>query len=347
MTPEFENKLVIAISSRALFDLSESHAVYENQGIDAYCQYQIERENEFLKPGVAFSMVRKFLNLNQNQATSLQDSAENSPENSADKKVEIVLLSRNSADTGLRVFHSIDHYGLDITRAVFTGGESPYPHMNPLQANLFLSADPADVRQALQDGHAAATILPSEVENENAEGDTAVTEDLRIAFDGDAVLFSDEAEQVFQQHGLTTFSETEKQAANQPLLGGPFKGVLAALHRIQQGQNTSPKIRTALITARNAPAHERVIKTLRAWNVRIDESYFLGGMDKGAFLKTFGADIFFDDQLKHCDSARKHVPTGHVPSGIANSEHNAAAKTHGAAAKTKPPKGKVKPCLKA
>ena len=298
MPTTFEDSLVIAISSRALFDMTESHAVYTESGIDAYCQYQIEHENELLEPGVAFNMVKKFLALN------------NTPESPNTQHVEIVLISRNSADTGLRVFNSIEHYGLDITRAAFTGGESPYQYVRPFGADLFLSADPVDVSQALLAGHAAATILPSEVENSGSE-------ELKIAFDGDAVLFSDEAEQVFQEQGLNAFSKTEKRSANDPLPGGPFKKILGALHRIQQNHPRFP-IRTALITARGAPAHERVIKTLRAWDIRIDESYFLGGMDKGEFLRTFGADIFFDDQRGHCDSARQHVPTGHVPSGIAN-----------------------------
>ena len=307
MPTSFENSLVIAISSRALFDMSESHAVYTEQGIDAYCQYQIDHETETLDPGVAFTMVKKFLTLNKNANSSNT------------QHVEIVLISRNSADTGLRVFNSIENYELDISRAAFTGGQSPYQYVEAFGADLFLSADPLDVSQALNAGHAAATILPSETPSKT--GDNA-NDQLKIAFDGDAVLFSDEAEQVFQQKGLNAFTENEKQAANEPLPGGPFKNVLSALHRIQQnhgsGYGGQSPIRTALITARSAPAHERVIKTLRAWDIRIDESYFLGGMDKGVFLKTFGADIFFDDQRGHCDSARQHVPTGHVPSGVAS-----------------------------
>jgi 5'-nucleotidase len=296
MSTTFDNTLVIAISSRALFDMEQSHRIFVDQGIEAYCHYQIEHESEALNPGVAFSMVKKFLALNNDQK----------------QQVEIVLISRNSADTGLRVFNSIEHYGLTISRAAFTGGESPYRYVQPFGAELFLSADPEDVRNALDNGIAAATILPSKVEG--IESDR-----LKIAFDGDAVLFSDDAEQVYQNHGLERFSETEKRAANEPLPGGPFKPVLAALHSIQEAypSDRSP-IRTALITARGAPAHERVIRTLRAWDIRIDESYFLGGMDKGEFLKTFGADIFFDDQSGHCDSARRFVPTGHVPHGVSN-----------------------------
>jgi 5'-nucleotidase len=296
MATTFDNTLVIAISSRALFDMEQSHRIFVDQGIEAYCRYQIEHESEALNPGVAFSMVKKFLALNHDRK----------------QQVEIVLISRNSADTGLRVFNSIEHYGLTISRAAFTGGESPYRYVQPFGAELFLSADPEDVRNALDNGIAAATILPSKVEG--IESDR-----LKIAFDGDAVLFSDDAEQVYQNHGLERFSETEKRAANEPIPGGPFKPVLAALHSIQEAypSDQSP-IRTALITARGAPAHERVIRTLRAWDIRIDESYFLGGMDKGEFLKTFGADIFFDDQSGHCDSARQFVPTGHVPHGVSN-----------------------------
>lgn len=298
MPYSFGDKLVVAISSRALFDLEQGHRIFEEQGVDAYCRYQIERENETLEPGVAFPLVKKLLVLN-----------DNGPEQS---RVEVVLISRNSADTGLRVFNSVKHYGLDITRAAFTGGESPYRYVKPFNAHLFLSADPRDVRNALDAGFAAATILPSKVGmNEQAQ--------LRIAFDGDAVLFSDDAERVYKTVGLEAFARSEQQAANDPLPGGPFREVLAALHRIQSeySPNDSP-IRTALFTARSAPAHERVIRTLRAWDIRIDEAVFLGGLNKGEFLKTFGADIFFDDQRDHCDSARQHVATGHVPHGVAN-----------------------------
>ena len=297
MKQTFEKTLVIAISSRTLFDMSQSHEVFEKEGIDAYCKYQIYHETEKLEPGIAFQMVRKFLALNRN-------TDKNAPH------VEIVLVSRNSADTGLRIFNSIQHYELDITRAAFTGGSTAYPYVEAFGADLFLSADQSDVGKALEAGHAAATILPSRVDHSDGG-------QLKIAFDGDAVIFSDEAEQIFQEKGLAEFTENEKQAANHPLPGGPFRKFLSALHQIQQNHDESP-IRTALITTRAAPCHERVIKTLRAWEVRVDESYFLGGMDKAEFLKTFGADIFFDDQFDNCESARKYVPTGHVPSGISN-----------------------------
>ncbi len=296
-----ESRLVVAISSRALFDLEQSHRLFTEQGIDAYCRYQIEHENELLEPGVAFPLVCKLLGLN----TRSQHKT----------RVEVVLISRNSADTGLRIFHSIQHYKLDISRAAFTSGISPYRYVEPFQAQLFLSADPEDVRQALDDGFAAATILPGHASTRQQRSDVQ----LRIAFDGDAVLFADDAERVYKQQGLQAFVDAERAAADQPLPGGPFKGVLQALQALQAEYSgeLSP-LRTALVTSRAAPAHERAVKTLRAWKIRIDEVLFLGGLDKGEFLRTFGADIFFDDQSKICDQASQHVPTGHVPSGIAN-----------------------------
>ncbi|MCH2356023.1 MAG: 5'-nucleotidase [Pseudomonadales bacterium] len=291
------DQLVIAISSRALFDLAESHRVYEEEGLDAYQKYQIAREEEPLQPGDAFSLVKKLLHLN--------DLLEQSP-------VEVILLSRNSADTGLRVFNSIAHYGLDISRAAFCSGDSPYRYISAFNSHLFLSTNGADVRQALELGVAAATILPSNT--------SAAQQDLlKIAFDGDAVLFSDESEQIYKHGGLQAFTDNELEAVDRPLSGGPFKPVLAALQQIQMAFPVGEApLRTCLVTARSAPAHERVIKTLRAWNIRIDESLFLGGLDKGEFLQAFDADIFFDDQEAHCDSARNHVATGHVPHGVSN-----------------------------
>ena len=295
---EFTNKLVVAISSRALFDLSESHEVYQKQGLKAYADYQIAHEDEPLAPGDAYPLVQKLLGINARLG--------------GEPRVEVILLSRNSADTGLRIFNSIQHYQLAITRAAFCGGASPYRYVSSFGSHLFLSTHAEDVRQALENGFAAATILPSKFKNK-------ADEQLRIAFDGDAVLFSDEAERVYKSQGLEAFTASEKAAANLPLSGGPFKPFLAVLHQIQSefAEGNCP-IRTALITARSAPTHERVVKTLRAWEIRIDESIFLGGMDKGKFLEAFDADVFFDDQEGHCNSAREHVPTGHVPHGVAN-----------------------------
>ena len=197
---ENPSRLVIAISSRALFDLAESHRVFEQEGIKAYCEYQIAHEDDALAPGVAFPLARKLLALNE--------AFEGAP------AVEIILLSRNSSDTGLRVFNSIEHHGLTISRAAFTGGASPYRYISAFGSQLFLSADPDDVRKALESGFAAATILPS-----NTRVGGAASEQLRIAFDGDAVLFSDEAEKIYKQHGLEVFSASEKQAARKPLSG--------------------------------------------------------------------------------------------------------------------------------
>lgn len=299
MTVELKQKLVVAISSRALFDLQESHRVFTEEGIDAYCQYQIDHENELLDPGAAFPLVQKLLRLNELSPTR--------------ERVEVILLSRNSADTGLRVFNAIQTHKLPITRAAFTSGNSPFRYVEPFGADVFLSSDPQDVSNTLKAGIAAATMLPISSKDSDNQGK------LCIAFDGDAVIFSDEAERVYKQKGLVEFTRHEKEAAKTPLPGGPFRGMLAALHRIQSEfpVDESP-LRTAIITARSAPAHERVIRTLRAWDIRIDEAVFLGGLEKGNFLRTFGADIFFDDQEGHCDSARQHVPTGHVPHGVAN-----------------------------
>lgn len=300
MQSDESKKLVIAISSSALFDLSESDRVFREQGVDAYSHYQVENENSILEPGEAFPLVKKLLAVN-----TLID---NQP------LVEVILLSRNSADSGLRVFNSIEHHGLSISRAAFCGGIDPWRYIRAFQCDLFLSGNAEDVRVALNQGVAAATMLPSEM------GGTGLNDQiLRFAFDGDAVLFSDESERIYKDSGLEAFTSNEKAAADQPLSGGPFKNFLSSLHNLQSNFDQSDcPIRTALVTARSAPAHERVIKTLRDWNIRLDESLFLGGMPKGEFLQAYGADVFFDDQQTHCDSASQFVPTGHVPHGVAN-----------------------------
>ena len=298
--PDAPPDLVVAISSRALFDLDESNRVFETQGVEAYQRYQIEREDEPLQPGEAFPFVRKLLALN----ARLQA-----------QRVEVILLSRNTADTGLRVFNSIQHHGLDITRAAFCGGASPYRYVQAFGCHLFLSTDGGDVANALAHGVAAARLV-------GRPGNDTGGDELRIAFDGDAVLFSDEAERVYLSQGLDEFARTERESARDPLAGGPFKGVLQAIHRLQQSFDRDHcPLRTALVTARSAPAHERVVRTLRAWEIRLDESLFLGGLDKGAFLQAFGADVFFDDQVRHIESAG--VAAGHVPHGVAN-EHPAS-----------------------
>lgn len=293
-----DEPLVVAISSRALFDLDESHVLFENSGLAAYQSYQREREAELLAPGIAFPLVRKLLALNRLVPMA--------------PRVEVILLSRNSPDTGLRIFNSIEHYGLDIVRAVFTNGAPPGRYIEASGAQLFLSAHAEDVKRTLDAGFAAATILPSKI-------DPIEQPELRIAFDGDAVLFSDASERISREHGLEAFHQNEAANAHDPLQVGPFKPFLDAIARIQQAFpiNAAP-LRTALVTARSAPAHKRVILTLRSWGVRIDEAMFLGGRDKGPFLRAFGADIFFDDSRANADSASQHVATGHVPSGVAN-----------------------------
>lgn len=296
-----DEKLVIAISSSALFDLSESAKIFNEQGVDAYSRYQVENENTILQPGEAFPLVKKLLAVNE-----LTDNKQ---------LVEVILLSRNSADSGLRVFNSIEHHKLAITRAAFCGGINPWRYIRAFHCDLFLSADAADVRVALDGGVAAATMLPSETSISTALDDNI----LRFAFDGDAVLFSDESERIYKDSGLAAFTENEKKSENLPMSGGPFRHFLSSLHALQSkfDQIDCP-IRTALVTARSAPAHARVIKTLRDWNIRLDESLFLGGMPKGEFLQAYGADVFFDDQQTHCDSASQFVKTGHVPHGVAN-----------------------------
>jgi len=296
--------LVIAISSRALFDLEESHALFERSGVEAYAEFQRRREDEVLAPGIAFPLVRKLLALNQDAPA-------------AAPRVEVILMSRNSSDTGLRVFNSIQHYGLGIVRATFTSGAPTWPYVKPFGAHLFLSANAESVRRALENGIAAATLLPATTADPSAGGSTHAQ--IRIAFDGDAVLFDDEGERISREGGLEAFARHERERAHEPLSGGPFRAFLDALHRLQAAYPFERcPIRTALVTARSAPAHERVIRTLREWGIRLDEALFLGGRPKGPFLQAFGADIFFDDSPHNIDSAREHVAAGHVPHGVAN-----------------------------
>jgi len=304
--------LVIAISSRALFDLEDSHVLFEREGIAAYQAFQREREDEVLAPGIAFPLVRKLLALNV-LAQPVAAGGDGVATVEAAPRVEVILLSRNSSDTGLRIFNSIQHHGLDIRRAAFTSGAPTWPYARSFGADLFLSANPESVRRALENGVAAATILPSPAPADRHD-------QLRIAFDGDAVIFGDESERVSREQGMEAFGRHERERAREPLSGGPFRNFLDALHRLQDAfpAGDDAPIRTALVTARSAPAHERVIRTLREWGVRLDEALFLGGRDKGPFLEAFGADIFFDDSEQNIASARDHVAAGHVPHGVAN-----------------------------
>ncbi len=319
-----EGKLVVAISSRALFDFEEENAVFEQGDDRAYMNLQLSRLEVPARPGVAFSMVRKLLAFNDvqppdAQSTPIQRETQSTPvqrveaQSTPIQRVEVVILSRNDPVSGMRVFRSAQHYGLHIGRGTFTRGQSPWRYLRPLSANLFLSTHLSDVRAALDAGVPAAQVYPR-----SALASDAHPSEVRIAFDGDAVLFSDEAERVYQDDGLRAFQQHETDKAGLPLPAGPFKPLLAALQRLQQEGTPHMRIRTALVTARSAPAHERAIRTLMNWNVEVDEAMFLGGLDKGAFLREFEPDFFFDDQTGHVRSAAEHVPSGHVASGVRN-----------------------------
>ena len=297
MPVSLHGQLVVAISSRALFDFEEENRVFEAADDRAYMALQLQRLELAATPGVAFSLVQKLLAFNTD----------------GPPRVEVVILSRNDPVSGMRVFRSAKHYGLSIQRGVFTRGESPWRYLRPLSAHLFLSTNEADVRSALAAGVPAARVFPH-----SARASTAHPSEVRIAFDGDAVLFSDEAERVFQTDGLAAFQAHEQHRAAKPLAPGPFKPLLEALQRLQHEPANQMRIRTALVTARSAPAHERAIRTLMDWNIEIDAAMFLGGLAKGEFLREFEPDIFFDDQTGHIENAAEHVPSGHVAAGISN-----------------------------
>lgn len=298
MPATLQDQLVVAISSRALFDFEEENRFFEAGDAAAYMQMQLERIDVPAPPGVAFSLVRKLLAFN---------SAER-------QRVEVVILSRNDPASGMRVFRSAHSAGIALERGVFTQGRDPFGYLRPLGAHLFLSANEADVRQALSIGFPAARVAVG-----SARAGENHPHEVRIAFDGDAVLFADEAEQVFQKKGLAAFQAHEKRKAELPLPDGPFKPLLAALHRLQQAGGSGMRLRTALVTARSAPAHERAIRTLMHWGVGVDEAMFLGGLPKGEFLREFEPDFFFDDQTGHIEHAARHVPAGHVAAGVTNS----------------------------
>ena len=306
MAASLDGKLVVAISSRALFDFEEENRVFEAHDDRAYMQVQLARVDQPARTGVAFSLVQKLLAFNGNAAHA--------------PLVEVVILSRNDPVSGMRVFRSAQHFGLAIQRGVFTRGESPWRYLRPLAANLFLSTNEADVRSALQAGVPAARVYPH-----SAHASSAHPNEVRIAFDGDAVLFSDEAERVFQSEGLDAFQSHEREHSSKPLAAGPFKPLLEALHRLQAAPQQGMRVRTALVTARSAPAHERAIRTLMDWHIEVDEAMFLGGLPKGEFLREFEPDFFFDDQTGHIESAARHVPSGHVASGVSNLPMHPAA----------------------
>ena len=295
MAYDFSNYLVIGISSRALFELSDEDGIFKREGLEAYSKYQIDNEGKILKPGIAFGLIKAILHLNE-----LVEGK---------RKTEVIIMSRNNADTSLRIFNSIEHYGLDISRAALTSGKPLTPYLKAFDVDLFLSMDEKDVQSAIDAEIAVGIIYKSDAsykENSSSE--------IRIAFDGDAVLFSDESEEIYQKQGLEAFLEHEKKNAEKPLPEGPFAKLLRALSFLQkQLAPAYNPIRTALVTARNSPAHKRVILTLRHWGIRIDEAFFLGGAPKDGVLKAFGAHIFFDDQDVHLSSSSKVVLSARVP----------------------------------
>ncbi len=299
-TPPAEPKhLVVALSSRALFDFEAENRVFEADDDHAYMQLQLQQLTRPAPPGIAFSLVHKLLAFNQGADLPV---------------VEVVMLSRNDPVSGLRVFNSCAHYGLAIERGVFTRGQPPWRYLQPLRAQLFLSTNEADVRSALAAGVPAARVAP-----DAQHASAAHPRELRVAFDGDAVLFSDEAEQLYQRQGLQAFLQHEHDQAGQPLAAGPIKPLQQGQLRLRQaGASSGMRLRTALVTARSAPAHERAIRTLMDWQIEVDEAMFLGGLDKGEFLREFEPDFFFDDHPKHIQSASRHVPAGHVAHGVVN-----------------------------
>lgn len=298
MSIELSNTLVIGISSRALFDLEEENRIFEEEGLEAYRAYQIENEDTPPKPGTAFHLVRSILKLNE-----FREAGE-------PPLVEVIILSRNDAGIGLRLFQGIESGGLQghITRSAFTSGRSLTPYLEAFSVDLFLSRSETDVQEAVNAGIAAALI------QEPPDGFTPDDELIRIAFDGDAVLFSDESERIYQEEGVDAFVAHEMENAKRELPEGPFGKLLKTLSKLNARFEPEERpVRIALVTARGAPAHERVIRTLRAWNVDIDEAFFMGGLPKEPVLRAFRAHIFFDDHPAHIEPAARHVPSAKVP----------------------------------
>lgn len=297
MAYDLTNRLVVGVSTRALFDMSVANEIFETQGVAAYCKYTTEHEDEPLKPGPGFGLIKALLDINKMPGQ--------------EGRVEVIIMSRNSADTSLRIFNTVKYYGLDITRAVLSSGSPLAPYLEAFKTDLFLSAHEDDVQHAINAGIAAGIICGDGIHTYNCD---QPIKQIRIAFDGDAVLFSDESERIYQEQGMQAFEENEQRNARNPLPAGPFAKFLKTISDLQKEFPAEEvPIRTAIVTARNAPAHERVIRTLRAWDVRIDESFFLGGVPKKDILKAFGAHIFFDDQAVHTEPASEVVPAARVP----------------------------------
>lgn len=289
MAYPLNDKLVIGISSRALFDLEYENQLFNEKGLEEYTRYQLAHENETLKEGTAFSLVKALLDLNHQFDSPI---------------VEVIIMSRNSPETGLRIFNSIEKLGLGIVRAAFCGGESIVRYLGAFDVDLFLSKNEEDVQEAIDAGFAAALLysLPNGYVPDHRQ--------IRIAFDGDAVVFSEESEAIYQREGLEAFLKHERENAEKALPDGPFAKLLRTLSKIKE--KFPDKLRIAIVTARNYPAHKRVILTLRQWGVKVDEAFFLGGVEKKEVLKAFNAHIFFDDQDTHVKPASEEVPAGRV-----------------------------------
>lgn len=295
--PDFSNTLIVGISSRTLFDLEEENKLFHEQGVIEYRKLQRSRENIELNPGTGYHLVKALLNLNKLSANT--------------RLVEVIVMSRNSPETGVRILNSIKSLGLDITRSAFTGGEKITPYIDAFGVDLFLSKHEDDVQEIIDSGTSAAALILEPPTDFRPEFDT-----VRIAFDADAVLFSDESEQIYKSKGMDAFHKNESENENIPLKEGPYGKLLKILSKIQQHMNTTIELtplRLAIVTARNSPSHMRVIKTLRDWDVYVDEAFFLGGMSKDKILKAFNAHIFFDDQDVHLNDSKKVVPSGKVP----------------------------------
>lgn len=310
MAYDLSKRLVIGLSSSALFNLEESDQIFRTQGETEYRQYQLSKQDEPLKQGIAFHFIKNLLAINQI--------------NPEDPPIEVILLSRNDPDTGLRVMNSINHYGIDITRALFLQGRNPYQYIDALSIDLFLSANHTDVNQAILAGYAAGQVLASN----NADYNDDKSGELRIALDFDGVIADDEAEKIYAEGGLTAFQKYEQEHENKVHNQGPLAKFLQHLSQIQnmeqayfkQHPDYQPKLRISIVTARNAPSHKRVINTLRKWNVNVNEAFFLGGVNKSLILKVLNPHIFFDDQKVHLDSTANISPSVHIPFGIRNLE---------------------------
>lgn len=306
---DISKKLVVGVSTNALFDLQKEDNIYNKDGVEAFKKFQKENRNVKLEKGLAFPFVRRFLNINKLFPT--------------EKPVDVVLLSKNSPETGLRVFNSIKEYGLEITRAAFTSGKSPFEYIPAFNISLFLSTNKADVKNAIDKNYPAGLILNTQIHDDETD------DELRVAFDFDGVLASDQAERIYQKNkDLHEYHEFEQMHSNEPLEAGLLFDFFQKLSTFQKLEAKkiikSPEykkvLRTAIITARNAPSHERAVNTLTSWDVSVDEMFFLGGIEKRRFLEVIRPHLFIDDQIGHLDQSLIDIPLVHIPFGIMNEE---------------------------